>query len=113
MIGNQISEICAYSSIPIAVLSPPNAALSCLLSSLSGILAFNIALLEVEYGKLDTRKGKFKSAEALPGLHGLCIFAQDNDGLLYYISGASDYYTTREPNKKTKIIGNINFLLDF
>ena len=107
--GNQLSEICGYSSIPIATLSPPNVALSCLTSGPSGVMALNIASLEVEYGKLDTTKGNFKSLGALPGPYGLYVFAQDNDGLLHYINGAGDYYTSRGPNKKMKIVDDITF----
>ena len=83
-------------------------------SSPSGILTFKIALLEVEYSKLDTRKGKFKSAEVLPELHGLHIFTQDNDRLWHYINGASDYYASRgPPTKKMKIADDITFPTQF
>ena len=112
-IGNQLLEICSYSSIPIAILSLPNAALSYLVSSLSSILTFNIVLLEVEYGKLDRRKGKFKSAGALPGLYGLHIFTLNNDRLLYQVSSASNYCASREPNKMIKIPNAITFPTQF
>lgn len=110
--GNQmLYEICGNSNIPIATISPEDVVLTCLTSGPSGLYALDI--INLNFGKIDTKTGAWKLMNSLPPPFDLYVFAQDSEGLLHYINGAGDYYTSRGPDKKMKQVDGITFPTEF
>ena len=90
-------QLCKSSHASVTNISPSTVNLVCLTSGKKGIFAINIK--SKTYGKLSTNTGSFKSKGNLPDLRTKYVFAQDNDGVLHYISSDGKHYDTSKDNK--------------